>query len=630
MKINFLGDISELKEGIDIVLPMLGLEASESGIPVVVSSCEKSGFSVKKCDTGYDICYSEKAAFFRALSFLREEREVSEELHFESIGAQLDVSQTNALPKLPEMREMLGRMALMGMNRFILYMEDSFEIAEEPYFGYMRSRYTEAELRAIDDIGYSLGIEVFAAIEGLAHLSKVLKWYPYGDFQEDSHTLLVGDERTYEFLGHLIDAATKPFRSKNVFVALDEAFNLGKGTSLAKSGEYHESFYYMKPHVNKLVEMCRERGLNMLTSGDMFMVASNPNEPTFFEKLYAVNGPLPKEIIDAASAPVDYILWDYSHLEEKNYEILIDRYREFGKTDFFLAGIWNWLGFGVDYEKSFATMIPALRASKRKGIKHFVVSSWGNSTGMENFWSDLLLGWQLAAEYSYGEEPSDEELAERFLTCTGGVMSDFMELSFVDHLYGQPVGVGPDYLNLSRSVLWQDILFGKYDYYIHDESMTEHFGKVAKNLREAVGRNGGYGKYLGMRAVCAEVMEIKADLGFKISKAYKSGDKATLSDITERVLPLLREKVTELRDTHRNLWYAVYKPLGWEVEDIRYGALLSRIESAAYRLGQYLSGEISSLPELLEKRLSVNGGEKMPRTTEYLDVVTPSYVTPGE
>ena len=56
MKINFLGDISELKEGIDIVLPMLGLEASESGIPVVVSSCEKSGFSVKKCDTGYDIC----------------------------------------------------------------------------------------------------------------------------------------------------------------------------------------------------------------------------------------------------------------------------------------------------------------------------------------------------------------------------------------------------------------------------------------------------------------------------------------------------------------------------------------------------------------------------------------------
>ena len=160
--------------------------------------------------------------------------------------------------------------------------------------------------------------------------------------------------------------------------------------------------------------------------------------------------------------------------------------------------------------------------------------------------------------------------------------------------------------------------------------MTEHFGKVKERLFLASERNGEYGKYLGMRAVCAEVMEIKADLGFKISKAYNNGDKATLTDITERVLPLLRVKVTELRDTHRNLWYAVYKPLGWEVEDLRYGALLSRIDSASYRLGQYLSGEISSLPELLEKRLSVNGTDKMPRTTEYLDVVTPSYITPGE
>ena len=178
MKIKFSGDIGELKAGIETVLPLIGMELSESGVHISVSRSKDKGFSVRKEGEGFSVSYSEKAAFFRALSFLKEGREVSEDLHFESVGAQIDVSQTNALPKLSEFPELLGRMALMGMNRLILYMEDSFEIAEEPYFGYMRSRYTESELRAIDDIGYSLGIEVFAAIEGLSHLSKVLKWYP--------------------------------------------------------------------------------------------------------------------------------------------------------------------------------------------------------------------------------------------------------------------------------------------------------------------------------------------------------------------------------------------------------------------------------------------------------------------
>jgi len=39
-------------------------------------------------------------------------------------------------------------------------MEDSFELPDEPYFGYMRSRYSEEELCEIDDFAYMFGIEV--------------------------------------------------------------------------------------------------------------------------------------------------------------------------------------------------------------------------------------------------------------------------------------------------------------------------------------------------------------------------------------------------------------------------------------------------------------------------------------
>lgn len=630
MKFQFIGDVKDVTFGLEKAAELLGWELSDKGVTVKVKKIEDNRLSVKKTADGWAIEYGQRAQFFRALGFLNQQKEIAEAPHFESCGWFVDVSQTNALPKISEYPEILGRMALMGMNRLIIYMEDSFEVAEEPYFGYMRSRYSQEELKAIDDIGYEYGIEVFACIEGLSHLSPVLQWFPYGDIQEDGATVLVGEEKTYEFLGHLIDAATKPFRSNRIFILLDEAFGLGRGTSLTRTGEFHPSYYYMKQHMARLVEMCKERGVEMLTSGDMFMVASNPDEKTFFDKLYAINGPFSQEILDAAKAPVDYVLWDYSHLDQPSYEALIARYREFGKTDFFLAGIWNWLGYGVDYDKTFGTIIPALRACKKCNIKDIAVSSWGNDTGMENFWSDLMLGWQLFAEYSYGEEPTDEELAARFKACTGCEMKDFYELSYVDHLYGQRTGVGPDYTNFSRSLMWQDLLFGRFDYYIHDETFTEHFGKVAAALEAAEQRNGEYGKYLGVRALCARVMEIKATLGVRIEKAYKAGDKKFLTDVVENILPELKKRVAALQIRHRDLWYDIYKPLGWEAQELRYGALLGRIDSVSYRLRQYLNGEIANLEELEAERLTITGAEEMPRTVNYINVVSASYIDPGK
>ena len=628
MKFNFVNLPDELSAGLAKAAELLGWELSNDGAKVEVFAVPYKGLKVEKNDAGFRIEYGELAHFFRALGYLNQNKEISESAHFEHVGWWMDVSQTNALLKVERLEEAMCRMALMGMNRLVLYMEDSFEIPEEPYFGYMRSRYTEADLRAIDAIGEMFGMEVFAAVEGLSHLSRVLRWHPYGNMQEDASTVLVGDERTYEFLSHLIDAATKPFRSKNIIICLDEAFNLGKGTSLEKSGEYRESFYYMKQHIPRLIEMCRERGLNMITSGDMFMVASNPGEESFFKKLYAINGPLSPEIIDAANWPVDYFLWDYSHHSEETYEALIKRYREFGKCEFFLAGIWNWLGFGVDYDKTFATIIPAARASKKNGIRDFVVTSWGCDAGMENFWSDLMLGWQLVCEYSYGDEPTDEELSERFYACTGCNPEDFYELSYIDHVYGQRTGEGPDYVNLSRTVMWQDILFGKYDYYINDNSLSEHFKAVAEKLEHASQRNGEYGKYLATRALCARVLEIKATIGARIATAYRKRDLYALCGFISTVLPELKKRVITLRDTHRDLWYSLHKPLGWEAEDVRYGALISRIDSAIYRLQRHMNGHEKTLPELEETRLSVNGGEELPRTLDYLDVVSASYITP--
>ena len=54
------------------------------------------------------------------------------------------------------------------------------------------------------------------------------------------------------------------------------------------------------------------------------------------------------------------------------------------------------------------------------------------------------------------------------------------------------------------------------------------------------------------------------------------------------------------------MWLATYKPYGLEVVEHRYGAIRTRLESLAERLGGYLDGTIDDIPELMDERLRFN------------------------
>lgn len=80
---------------------------------------------------------------------------------FDSLGVMIDMSR-NAVMSLVGLGRLMQLLAKMGYNTLFLYTEDTYEVDGEPYFGYMRGRYSKDELRAIDDLGYSLGIEVIS------------------------------------------------------------------------------------------------------------------------------------------------------------------------------------------------------------------------------------------------------------------------------------------------------------------------------------------------------------------------------------------------------------------------------------------------------------------------------------
>ena len=97
------------------------------------------------------IGFREKIHLFRALGILREKAgkgafSYGEKMYIPQVGVMVDCSR-NSVPGIEFLESIMDRMALMGLNCLVLYMEDVYELDGEPLFGYMRGGYTQAQLR---------------------------------------------------------------------------------------------------------------------------------------------------------------------------------------------------------------------------------------------------------------------------------------------------------------------------------------------------------------------------------------------------------------------------------------------------------------------------------------------------
>ena len=68
---------------------------------------------------------------------------------FNTFGVMLDMSR-NAVMSVDGLKMLFPLLKKIGYNMVMLYTEDTYEIDDEPFFGYMRGRYTQQEMKEID------------------------------------------------------------------------------------------------------------------------------------------------------------------------------------------------------------------------------------------------------------------------------------------------------------------------------------------------------------------------------------------------------------------------------------------------------------------------------------------------
>ncbi len=582
---------AELRDGLAAIMAERADRFADGGVPVTFAPSGATGFAIAAADGGARVTYARKIDAFRALGRLLGVDalgDVAEATDFTMAGIMIDVSRNGVLT--PEAaRAYLRACALLGINMVMLYAEDTYEVPGEPFFGYLRGRYTYNELKGLDDYADALGIEMIPCIQALAHLEQILQWPAYADYQDTWNILLAEDAKTYALVEKMIDAASAPFRSKRIHVGMDEAQGLATGRYREKFGEKNP-FDVLNDHLLKVREICDARGLRPMIWSDMFFRLASSTED-----YYDTNTTIPEEVIAKIPKGVDLVYWDYYHLDASFYAQSIDRHRALQSEPLVAGGVWTWNRLWAALPYAYAVTDACMAACKAKGIRETLTTLWGDD-GMECDVFSALPAIARFAAHVYQPTVDEETLAVQFRGATGTEIAGWLTAAKVDYFAFLHDGrKGPD--NVSKWLLWQDPLLALMDPQFDGVDVRPYFTELAEELT-ALAAGPGLNSRLAFPAYLAATLALKCNLRRELAAAYTANDRARLRAILDGDLASLRTVMDGLWRCHRDLWLATYKPFGLEVLEGRYGAQRTRLESLAERLAAYLDGAVAEIPEL--------------------------------
>lgn len=558
----------------------------------------QGSLKVDKAGKAIHISYSREVEAYRGLTLAKihekeENFHLEETPRFTSDGVMLDCSR-NGVMSLPAIEDFLLRMALLGLDRLLLYTEDTYQIPEYPYFGYQRGRYSQEELKRIDQKARSFGIELVPCIQTLGHLANPLVWNCFNDIKDNDNVLLADEPKTYDFIRAEIKSCRECFSSHRIHVGMDEAFGVGFGRHYSLHGYEDPSEIFLR-HLEKIKGICRDYQFTPLIWSDMLFRLANGGS-------YYGKNPLNDAIAAKVPSDVGFVYWDYYHEKESEYEECLSAHKKLHNPILFAGGSWRWTGFTPHIGYSLLRSRAGLDACLKCGVKEVFVTGWGDN-GNEASFASMYPCLALYSEYSYEGKAEDEAISALLKAVVGESLETMLLLDLPNqpdrtfkHGYGNP----------SKYLFYQDVIGGLFDKHTapgYDEAYSEY----AQKLTLAAKKSSEFAYAYDALAHLCDVLSLKANLGVRIRAAYQNHDKAALKAISEGDLPLLLRKITAFQKAMEKQWNSECKPYGFDVIDGRIGWLLERIKSAIRRLKAYVRGTQTNIPELEEELLWFDG-----------------------
>jgi len=518
------------------------------------------------------------------------------EIAFKKFGVMIDCSR-NAVLNFSGFKKTVDILSTLGYNTIRLYTEDTYEVDGEPYFGYLRGRYSKDEIKRMDEYAKQKGIELIPCIQTLAHLGTIFRHAEYGKIRDVDDIVLVGDERTYKLIDNMFKTLSECFSTKNIHIGMDEAFMLGRGRYLDNNG-LKDRAEIIKNHLDKVLELADKYGYKCEIWGDMYMHAAYGGNYTF-------NKDEAERVRELVPKNLKLCYWDYYHTEISHYEDCIDKHRKLTDNVSFGGGIWTWIGFCPNIRYSLEICQSAVKACVNKGVDEVYFTMWGDNGGECSPFS-VLPALVSASEYAKGNF-DQEEIKRVFKKVVGMDYDLFVSLEKLDTVYKKD-GDKADTLCPAKTMLFTDPLCGIFDGCVKEGVAPKYYLELAKTLKKGE-ENPTWGYLFKYMRTLSEVLEIKFDLGVKTRNAYKNGNKEQLQKIVSVDYPTLLTRIDAFYSAFEECWMIEKKSLGFEVQDIRIGGLIQRIKRCRTTVQRYIDGKIDKIEELEQEILPPFGNE---------------------
>lgn len=531
-----------------------------------------------------DISAAARGLFLAACA-LRDGKDIPElhqTRHIASCGMMLDMSRGGVMT-VEAVKGMIDAHAALGLNLMMLYTEDTYTVPEAPYLGYLRGRYTEKELREMDDYAAESGVELVPCVQTLAHLEQFLQWDVNRDIKDNDCVLMIDEPKTYAWIRAALTALRRCFRTNRIHIGMDEAHGVGLGEYYQKHGAVNR-FELLNRHLNRVVDICKELGFKPIMWSDMFYRLGSKNND-----YYDTDAVVPESAI-AQIPDVALCYWDYYHTDEQFYAGMLEGHRKMGKEVVFAGGIWTWSGILPHVRKTNATMYPALRACLKAGIGTVLATSWGDD-GCETDYRLALNQLPIYSEHVWlGEDCTRaevERMGER-LTGLSEACFNAMGAFYADDDDRRP----------GKGLFYCDPLYplteGLWDLTGYREGLEEGIKTLERHLDDSRCEYA----WLAMRIALEKLNWVN-----ELRPAYMRGDKAVVLTMTNEKLPAMRELYVKMMSVWREQWESGRKRNGWETICARLGAVIARLDDVQRILLRWADGAIECVEELDETPL---------------------------
>ena len=537
--------------------------------------------AVLRTERGIRICCTSRAMLHRMLGSVLagEVFDPARLPAFQIRGLMIDCSR-GGIPSVPFLKRTAAHLSLLGLTHLGLYMEDTYPVPDQPFFGFGRGAFTPEEIRELDDFCAEMGIELFPCIQTLGHLEHVFKNPRFRPFSDGPRILNVISPDAREFLEHLIRSASAPFRSKRIHLGADEPWGLGHGTSLDFRAPVPPKRLYLR-HLNHLAEICTRNGLNGMIWSD-YLLGHSQNDPPDAEELREV----------PRSLTLDY--WNYtSHSEEEHAEN-IRRLRTTGCELWISPGLHSWNRFFGDLSAATETGTVFYQAAAKNGVRAAMTTLWGDD-GAESLFhtnSAAVVRHLLCMD----DPETSRERMNRWTETVGRLSPVRCEcLGTLDRILGGSLSVPPNW-SFSKQLFYDDPLFGFLLRLTDPETVAARLEETETKLRNANPLSRGDRELRKLGRLFVKALRLKTEASARAIAGWR-----------EKNLPELRRAGRLASDAaaavrafgrcYEMLWRQERKPFGLEIPQVRIAGVAARLEELQRRISAFLkSGE--PIPEL--------------------------------